>query len=553
MARDADGAGPVVFDLVDDDGSYDDAPVVVPGGPAGPGAGPGEVPPEAGDPLSGGPGRRLRTLMPVAAVLAVVLGTGFAVDGVRAAERIERIREAPGGVVDVSSPLGRTWTWTPEAGADELAGEMMLADLEGLLAFLSEGELVALDPASGEEVWSLPLGEDAACGPTGYAGAPGYRTSGLVCLQGGAADREAVTVGPDGVVSESRRLDPADDRRYGEPLPGPEGTVLRAKRLGPGSAVDVGDARCSETNGECSGTVEAGRDLLLRAEDAVTGDERWSMTIPFRATAAQGCTPWFGYPWSGWEVPAEETLAPDMFGARIGAELVDVWGCGVSASVTPGGVLLRTEGLTGSGSGVAFGDGRYGAVTATDGAPRTALFASDGTVVGEILGFSTGPRTTDGLDEPTLLAGAPTGTHLRSYTTDGSLRWEVAVRPEAGTAELVAQVGGTLVTNSWTSGFAGLDLATGAERWSWKPGELLDDLAYGLGYVAQTFTDGRSVLLPVQSDSGAVELMSVDATSGELVWNRPLADVVGPGQDVLLAAVGGHLLAITPEGITGLG
>ena len=206
-----------------------------------------------------GPG--LRRLAPVAAVLAVVLGTGVAVDSIRDAARIERIREVPGGIADVSAPLEEVWAWEGPAGSEDSMTWFAVADLEGALALWSEEELIGLDPVSGERAWSVPLGEDSECGPLGYPGGRGLATSVLVCLQGAGADREAITVGPGGVVSEPRTLDAADDRRYGTARPGPDGTVLRAQRIGPESAIDAGDARCTETTGECSGTVEAGRDL----------------------------------------------------------------------------------------------------------------------------------------------------------------------------------------------------------------------------------------------------------------------------------------------------
>ncbi|MFC8943289.1 hypothetical protein ACFT1B_34960, partial [Streptomyces griseoincarnatus] len=382
MARDSGEGGSFVFDLVDDGGG--DVPSSL--GPDAAseydpdGAGPDDVGPDAGGPAPRGV-LGLRTLAPVAAVLAIALGTGFAVDGMRDAARIERIREAPGGVVDVSAPLEKLWTWEGPVSSEDSMGWFAVAELEGVLAFQAEDELIGLDPASGEQVWSMPLGEDAECGPLGYPGGRGPATSGLVCLQGAGAAREAITVGRGGAASEPRRLDAADGRRYGTAHPGPDGTVLRARRIGPESAIDVGDARCTEATGECSGSVEAGRDLQLRAEDATTGEERWRVTIPFRATAAQECTPWYGNPWDGWEyVSADEALAPDAFGAQIGTGLIDLWGCGIWAAITPDGTLLRADGVPGLARVVSLGDvrdaGRMTTITAmeSDGPPNTTLY-----------------------------------------------------------------------------------------------------------------------------------------------------------------------------------
>jgi hypothetical protein len=556
MARDPGEGEAFVFDLVDDDGE-------VPSAPLGPdtdsdgdpdGVGPEGVGAEADEPpLSGVLGSRLRTLAPVAAVLAIALGSGVAVDGMRDVARVERIREIPGGVVGVSAPLHELWTWTGPEDSEWFA----TADLDGILAFRSGQELIGLDPASGERAWSVPLGANPACGPVGYPGMRGHATSSLVCLQGVGTGREAITVGPGGVASEPRTLDAADDRRYGTARPGPDGTVLRAKRLGPESAIDAGDARCRVTTGECSGTVEAGRDLQLRAEDATTGEERWRVTIPFRATAAQECNAWFGEPWEGWEdVQGEEALAPDAFGAQIVSGIVDLWGCGIWTAVTSDGVLLRTDGMAGSGTAVSLGNGGYAGQTTTDvsqaseGSTHTTLFGPDGDVVGRIAGSVAVPRTTDDPDAMTLLGYGESGYRLISYAVDGTTRWGVDIAD--GAPELLAQVAGTLVTASWTGSVRGFDLATGAERWTWEPGETAGTESFGSGYATQAFTDGQFVLLVLQSESGTMELASLDATSGELAWDWTTADVELP-QEALLLSVGGHLLALTPEGITGLG
>jgi hypothetical protein len=560
MARDPGEGEAFVFDLVDDEGSDTPSASLGPGATSdgvGSDGDSDDVGPEAGSPQPHGvPGLRLRRLAPVAAVLAVMLGTGFAVDGVRDAARIERIREVPGGVVDVSAPLEELWAWDGQVGVEESMEGIAVADLQGVLAFRSGGDLIGLDPASGERAWSVPLGEDPECGPLGYPGTGSLATSALVCLQGVGAAREAITVGPGGVVSEPRTLDAADDR-HGTPRPGPAGTVLRATRIGPVSAIDTADARCSAMTGECSGTVEAGRDLQLRAEEAATGEERWTVTVPFQATAAQECTPWFGTPWNGWEdAPVDEALAPDAFGAQIAAGLVDLWGCGTWAAVTPDGVLLRTDGVSGQTRVVGLGGGGYAAQVTTmesmesAGAGHTTLFGPDGDVVGEVPGYATGPWTTDEPDAMTLLAADQSGYRMHSYATDGTERWAAEVGE--GFPEFLAQVAGTMVTGIWTGSVSGFDLATGAERWTWEPGEAEGTQSFGNGYATQAFTDGQFVLLLLQSEAGTMELASLDAMSGELAWDWTTAEIDLP-QDASLLAVGGHLLAVTPLGVTGLG
>jgi outer membrane protein assembly factor BamB len=477
----------------------------------------------------------------------------------RDAARIKEIREAPGGVVDVSVPLSELWTWEGSSGPEDTTNWFAVADLGGDLTFLSEGELVGLDPASGDRAWSVPLGENPDCGPLGYPGMGGLATSSLVCLQGADAAREAVTVGPGGVTSEPRALDAADDRRHGTARPGPDGMVLRAQRIGPESAIDVGDARCTATTGECSGTVEAGRDLRLRAEDATTGEERWRVTVAFRATPAQECTPWYGNPWNRlYDVTDDEALAPDAFGAQAGAGLIDLWGCGTWAAVTPEGGLVRTDGVPGMARVVSLGDTRHaGQMTGivamhSDDQPRTVLFGPDGDVVGEIPGYVSAPQATDEPDALTLLASDESGYRLRSYTTDGTVRWDVEFTDAS--PQFLAQVAGTAVATTWNGSVRGFDVATGAERWTWVIGETEDPAAYGSEYAEQAFIDGEFVLLVVRRhDTGMTGLASLDATSGELVWEESMADTVGEGQNAALLAIDGHLLAVTPAGITGLG
>ncbi|GHH70161.1 outer membrane protein assembly factor BamB family protein [Promicromonospora soli] len=551
MATDPGGGDAFVFDLVDDAGDPD-APV------APPRPGGTEVPDEndsaASRPPVSGLGRGLRTLGPVAAVLAIALGTGFVVDGVRDNARMERIRDVRGGVVDVSTPMRQTWAWEGEVGslgafADR--SRTKVAALGDLLVFESDGELVALDPASGEEAWTVPLGVDPDCGPTGYPGASEIAASALVCLQGSGASRAVITVGPDGVASAPRVLEAGDAGRYGSPRPGPDATVLRAKRVGPRTPVDLGTAECTDMG--CTLTIEGGRDLLLRAEDAVTGEVRWSVTVPFRAMAAEACWVGLGVLWDGSRTT--DQLDPDAFGAQIEADLVDVRGCGLRAAVTSDGVVLTRDGEPGSSSVFSLDTGGYVAQTivrASDGTMNSLLFSPDGDVVGEIAGRVSRPQTTDEPDAATLLAADRSGQHLLSYSADGTRRWEAAI--EAGSPQFLAQVAGMAVAFTvWDGRVHGLDLATGDLRWAWDPAEGVDDWRYGNAYVSQAFSDGQSVLLVLRGESRGSGLVSLDAASGALVWDGTAAGVVSQSQAARLVAVDGNLLEVTPVGIRGIG
>lgn len=551
MARDPDQDSPIVFDLVDDDAADPGAPHAPPhiGGADGVYGADGATSGSGEPPVPAAQGGRWRAAAPVAAVLAIVLGTGIASDGARDNARIERMRDQHGGVADLSVPLEETWAWEGAVGAGQewffAADEV--AVLDDVLVFESDGELVALEPATGEEAWAVPLGDDPDCGPLGvsaYGGAPMAALSVVVCVQGSGVDREAIAVTPDGTVSAPRALDPADTRRYGGPRPGPDGTVLRATRVGPKSAVNLGNARCDDS-GTCGGTVVGGRDVELRAEDAVTGKERWNVTVPFRPAEAGQC-------WGmSWEDPNDVMdfdgqVAPDAFGGRIATDLVHLDGCGIDAAVTPDGVVLGTEFDPGMGDVTALEAGGYAGI-AYGGAPRTVLYSGDGDVVGEYPGHVLGPWVADGSGPATLLGTEETGQRLRAYEADGTPRWDIRA-PGPLQEPFLAQVGQTAVVMAGGADVRGIDVATGAERWR-GAGELGDG-------VLQVFTDGQAVLLLLtQDDSGALRMVSLDAASGEQLWTSSDATTEANGREfpAALVAVDGHLLEVDADGVRGLG
>ncbi|MGW2094751.1 outer membrane protein assembly factor BamB family protein [Promicromonospora sukumoe] len=559
MAREPGEGGRLVFDLVDDDavGSGWSAPARDDGAP-----GPGDDDPGSPGQESRGSvlsDRRMRFLVPVAAVLAVVLGTGLAVEGARDGARVERMRDVRGGVADVSRPLAEAWRWKGSVGPRDAAVEgrvTELAVLGDVLALESEGDLVALRPATGEEAWTVALGEDPDCGPLDFDGWGRAGTSALVCLEGPAGVRTARVVGPEGQVSAPRRLPAGDTERFGEPRPGPDGSVLRARRAGAGPALDLSDARCTDT-GECAGTVQDGQGLEVRAEDAVTGEERWRATVPFRPTPADQCNNWLGVTWDGSDnmVDLAQMIDPEVFGARIGADLVQLYGCGIESAVTRGGVLLGTEFEPGSGGVASLVAGGY-AEYSFDDTVRTVLYADDGALVGEIPGSVTDAGVTDGEDPGVLLGMYSSDPHLRAYEPDGTPRWDITTR--AGGQRFLAQVAGTMLVMTGAGDVRGLDAATGEARWVWDSADggtgdgYLEDL-----FVYQTFTDGESVLLLTESGSGGSGLVVLDAASGEVVWEQHGEDAVtggiNQGFDASLVAVDGRLLEVTPDGVRGLG
>ncbi|WP_454850514.1 outer membrane protein assembly factor BamB family protein [Promicromonospora soli] len=555
MARDPDEGGAFVFDLVDDEVADLEAPLA-PSGADGEGD-PYGAEPAPGATLPGALGRRLRVLAPVAAVLAVVVGTGFAVDGVRDGTRMERMRDARGGVADVTSPLRETWEWDGRVGPSGSAGEGSwneVAVLGGLLAFQSGEDLVALDPATGDEAWRLRLGEDPECGPQGSVGWDEAVTQELVCLAGAGPDRVAVVVGPEGAASAERTLGAADARWYGAARPGPDGTVLRAERVGPEPPPGANDGECISP-GDCIGTVEVGRGVRLRAEDAVTGEERWSVTVPFSPTRADQCTNWYATHWDGSRnvMDLDDMVDDDGFGARITDHVVQLYGCGVESAITSDGVLLGTESEPGARSVASLRAGGY-LLHEFDGAINSILYDADGRLVGEINGYVLEPTAVDGSGPETLLASGELGGTVRSFARDGTPRWDVAIPGDMQV--FLAQAGGAAIFQTGEGRVRALDLATGTERWTWDPAEPDDAFPNDL-YVPRAFTDGESVLLAVETSSGGKGLVALDVVSGQVAWeqyglDRSAADNVaraGAG----LVAVDGNLLEVAPDGVRGLG
>jgi outer membrane protein assembly factor BamB len=305
----------------------------------------------------------------------------------------------------------------------------------------------------------------------------------------------------------------------------------------------------------CTGTVETGRDLRLRAEDARTGEERWSVTVPFRPTSADQCTNWYSMSWdgSGNMVDLDDMLDAEGFGARITGDMVQLYGCGIEAAVTSDGVLLGTEITPGTGDVESLRTGGYRGYTYDD-AVGTVLYDADGGVLGEVDGYVLQPSAVDGMGPDTLLASGQPASRLRAYAPDGTLRWDVAADSEAYL--FLAQVNGSAIILTGEGAVRGLDLGTGEERFTWSSAEAGEAYSSGL-YVSRAFTDGQSVLLVVENGYGGVELLALDAVTGELAWKQDgdetTRDGRFPGPSSGLLALDGNLLEVTPGGVRGLG
>lgn len=542
MAREPDQGDAYVFDLVE--GDADDPGTGSAASGALPEAGDDDAGPADPLPEASLRGRSLRVVGPVAAVLAVALGTGVAVESAREAARDERVRNLEAGVADLADPLTELWAWEGPVGSRSFAfQDSLVAVLDDRLVFPSDDRLVALDPSSGGEVWSVDLGVEPRCGPLGVPGQADVEVRHLVCVAGPPGAQTVRVVEPDGSVAAERALDPADDERYGAARPGPDGTLLRARRVGSLAEVDLGQARCTDDDG-CTGSVVAGRDVVLRAEDAATGEERWTVDVPFRRAPVDRCSGWFDGPW-GLEqrVPGSVRVETEAFDAVIGDRLISLYGCGVEVGVTPSGLVLGADEAPGRwwAEALRLGEGyvvHHGAGTTTLHDPAGAQVTEvDVPVLAEPLAADgTGPRTLLSTQAGSIAAFAP----------DGTPRWTV---PGESAQTFVAQVRGTVVLHALDGSVRGLDLGTGELVWE-QPGN-------GIGYVTGAFTDGQAVLLVAPAGDGA-SLRVYDAASGDVLWQgdvAPSPSDIDDQTDPLfqLVAVGGRLLDVTPDGVRALG
>ncbi|MCF4120590.1 PQQ-binding-like beta-propeller repeat protein [Antribacter sp. KLBMP9083] len=474
-----------------------------------------------------------RILVPAVGALAALTIVGATVGTVREHQRAERLRVAAGGVLSLDDAPEERWrAQVPTMNLGFLDGDLFAADAEGVHG---------IDPQTGDEAWSVAL-DDAQCGSIDgqwWSSMPDLGQ--LVCVQGTGDDRTLVVVGPDGAVSEPRRLDP----EAGVPHPGPRGTVVLVRRVGepgdPGdAAVDcLPDSSCSTT-----GQVASARDIEVRVEDAVTGELRWESAVD----AEVGGDTWECVSWS------ETRTSLDLEAVRVGGgpTLVTMDGCGVHAAWTADGATLGARPVDAPGPfGPSYTEpvpGGYVQRSVQVGSGfKDRFYGPDGTVEQEVDGSVLIPQSSDGTaDGFHFVGGIPT---LTAYDAGWGTLWKASLLVDRvlAVADGIVVVGGTSSTK-----VIALDLATGGELWDWTvPPETVSDdgsvVTTGGGWINQAFTDGRIVVVAMQASSG-IEMPPVisyglDLVTGEVVWTD-----AAPGEATLLSA-GGRLyrLEFTPS------
>ncbi|CAM3495574.1 outer membrane protein assembly factor BamB family protein [Isoptericola cucumis] len=518
---------------------------------------------------------RGRRLVAVVVVAALAL-TALVVDTVGDRGRLEALRAAPGGVLDLVDQPRELW----RVGAEGDLPGGLAGVLDGVVAVQHRDRLLGIDPADGERRWSARLPDAASgCGPGMDLWSRSFQMASadqIVCVSatggsGGDADpdveadtreRSTVTVvDADGTVLASRTVMASHTMLF----PGPDGGLVVVRWVGeartdePGrDGAERGLERLSVEElmaGDGGPVIEDGYDLQVRLEDAATGEERWSRTVPFDGTVDPSlCVRWSDDgAVSGVELRGGvQTL--------VRQDLLWVAGCGIDAWLTGDGDRLdRTDDPTtfegfavwplGSGGFVAQEEADPAAAGQDGREPVARLLGPDGERRHALDGSYLVPMSGDGGGQDVQLLRRDDA--VVAVDADGEDLWS----RDLEAAAFAARTSQVAVVVDEDRAVHGLDLATGEELWSRE--DLLDGIetAYSRGFspevVDAAFTDGRAAVLVVAGGPQAdqVHWLAVDVTTGEDLWTERT-----DGQEWgVHLAVDGHLLRWTPTEIVGLG
>ncbi len=396
--------------------------------------------------------------------LALVLGGAVVVDTVRSRAQDDRLTVTRGGMLPLDTAPSRMWKVKATDG---------VASVGGALVTVVRGEVIGVDLDTGAELWRTDLGAPASCGPSSWRVEPQV-SDGLVCVT--EEPFRVVVLGDGGRVRSDRALDTAD----GPASPGPGIDLVRAVRTGePGAAGED-------------------LDVVVRLEDAISGEVRWEETTPFEPDS-WACTTTEG----GLTMVNSQPL--QVYG---GGGMIEVYGCGVGATFDVKGRRLDDPGTPEDRVWPALGGGFLRVVGSPDGTgvQESELLGPDGPVVrvpGEILD----PMSADG-DVDVWLVVEEGGT-VRAVDRSGGALWtaEGLDRPDG----VLTHAAGVVVVSS-AQGTTGLDAATGRELWN-QP----DDGTYD---VAGAMTDGDNVIIVRSPVDGAfgVTVEALDLGDGSTSW-----------------------------------
>lgn len=489
--------------------------------------------------------RRLRPRTVVAAGVALaagLVGTQAVLDA-RERAAYARYADVPGVVAPLSPDLEVLW----RAGAEHVGVLWAGLEVEGLRlgAWFDEAGTPtagAIDPATGELGWSVPLGERET-------------------LLEGHVDRRAwvpcdtVTGGSPLLVclvpSEHTRVPPGQ-----VPAELLEGLAPEDHPLVAGSAeLVVLDAATGDVVRRAPEEVGTGMAVLgdlvvtarVREDDAVvvTGTGARTGEVVWESTTQPGTA-------TGGPPPAVAGPGPRVPGiARVGDGLLVQAGSGglrVGADGTVEAMYVPTSDDTGSDQGTAAGsDLREGegvggtSVTSARGhvlrhgmrGGMTYLLRDDGTRTAVPGGFPV-PLSVDDGSEPDLLLVPDGNNGVAAWDTrTGSTRWS---RPDVMVGDAVVVLGGTLHVATIGGVVVALDLTDGTTLWTsaGTPG------APGIAAVpgAGLLTDGRVLAVVGQRLSEASTVRAYALGDGRPLWTAELPPGVGGARAMAGQVVG---------------
>lgn len=470
----------------------------------------------------------------VAGAVVVALGvtTGAAVGVQRGRERDARIAVAPGGVLELSAPVGERWSHElPEQEWSEVFGpwgdviavldgdtvvigqpqgtmdEDLRADGSGSPSFHLHGwDLHGIDLDTGEARWTHHLPGGMECSQRISASSwqregpavLGPQEPALTCLHGEDGDFTVTVLAADGTRTQ-RPLPDIDE--HAALAMGPGGTLWIADRAeGDGTPIrpaaddvvahHVAAAGTGLTGDDDSptGLVVGGadelllvNDLRLRVEDAHTGEHLWEQVLPPEPETGS-CTTW-----GPDDVPQRAPHAVSLWWGND-PEAMIVHGCGVATSMTTTGQIL-TEG----------GDDLWRSETRPLADGGVLRVRHDGRGV---------PQSQEIVDHHGVTLTALEGEHLLDpWTTDGlgglDLRVPAAQRDTAG--RFFWRQGNSVVVARD---------ARGTELWQTRREDLVRSIVARAGDIVVLHTTG-----PTQRGS---HLVALDQRTGDLRWEQPL-------------------------------
>ncbi|MFF3063167.1 PQQ-binding-like beta-propeller repeat protein [Oerskovia sp. NPDC057915] len=470
----------------------------------------GDEPPPEERPARRPWSRRTRVLVVAgAAVVALLVVGGFVRGSMNESARIERV-VAAGGLRPLGPDASVVWRIEPGAvGAGESETWLSRPVVVDGTVVLAGPDVMALDPATGEELWRAPSPfgsvvpgtkrtDCSGSGPWPSASGP------LICTT--SVQRQTSFLGETA----------AEERLVGlEVLDATTGEVTASHVFEDGtlgaSVLDDGVATARWGTGD---------QVVVDLRDMTTGELRWTTEI----AAVRDRSGEYGDQLGLWGVG--DLLFLDAAGTSTTLDAegnVEPEGARDSWTTVLGdgrSVVHRIDGtsavLEPDGSEAFVAQGQVQEFGATDGTPAGALLVTDGGGVMDTSGAIGTPR----------MAALDPETGRTLWESEGTLDAPVA---RAGDVGILSDAGR----------LRAVDLRSGARLWE----------ASGVRSFASAHTDGTDLYLVESGPTGGMRLTAIAVDSGREVWVKDFVDTAVWG-----TGVGGTLVVVTSDGgVLGIG